>query len=270
VRRWPAAGAAFLAAGLLRAPSAPAGERAVYLAEGSDIRLFDHYDNDGYSLSVQPAAGGSVRLTVEVSDSPLDSSAPFPTGQPRDASLPPAPDRDAFARETVAGSALLSEAVARLLVAVASRVRYRYDPDRVRPQDPAAVFASGLADCVGFAELAVDLLRRDGVRARTVQGFLRTDPHDPAFDARIGGSYHRWIEVYYPDRGWVFSDPSASINGVDARYLPFRSRSLVRPKSLTLAFVDRSGALSYTYAPAAAGARRLRERPAGPREPGGR
>jgi len=249
--------AGMLLAAALAAPSARAEERAVYLAEGADIRLFDQYDNDGYSLAVEAAAGGSVALRVRVSDSPLESAAPFPTGAARDETLAAAPERDAFAREAAGDSRRQVDAVARILVAVASRVRY--DPDRRRPQDPAAVFASGRADCVGFAELAVDLLRRVGIRARTVQGFFRAEPGDPAYDPRIGGSYHRWIEVYYPDRGYVFSDPSASINGVDTRYIPFRGRSLVRPRSLTLAFVDRSGGLS--YAAVAAGPSTLRERP---------
>ena len=58
---------------------------------------------------------------------------------------------------------------------------------------------------------------------------------------------HRWIEVYYPDRGYVFSDPWASINGVDARYLPFDRRSLRRPQSLTVTEVKPSeGVLSYS------------------------
>jgi len=231
-------------------------ERAVYLAEGEDVRLFDQYDNDGYSLEVKPAAGGSVALTVRVSDSPLASAAPFPTGQPREEALPGAPDRDAFASSAVAGSVRQADAVSRLLVMLASRLRY--DPDRSRPQDPGVVFLSGQADCVGFAELAVDLLRRIGIRARTVQGIVRTGPAEPAHDARIGGSYHRWIEVFYPDRGWVFSDPSASINGVDARYLPFSRRALSRPQELTLVFVEQSGALGYGRVDA--GSARLRER----------
>ena len=62
-----AALAAWLAAG--RSASA-AEERALYLAEGEDVRLFDHYDNDGYSLEVEPAAGGAIRLRVRVDDAP--------------------------------------------------------------------------------------------------------------------------------------------------------------------------------------------------------
>ena len=34
-----------------------------------------------------------------------------------------------------------------------------------------------------------------------------------------GGILHRWVEVYYPDRGWVFCDPSGKVNFVEATYL---------------------------------------------------
>ncbi len=92
---------------------------------------------------------------------------------------------------------------------------------------------------------AVDLLRRVGISARTVQGIFVCGPDHDGYEASIGGAYHRWIEVYYPDRRWVFSDPSASINGVDARYLPFGRRSWTKPHSLELLPVSSSGVLSY-------------------------
>src|SRR5262249_35566746 len=185
----------------------------------------------------------SLELTVRVSAAPLSASAGFPTVTARDSSLPAAPQRDAFARRLVKGCTTQSEAVRRVLLALAAEVAY--DPDRLRRQDPAAVFASRRAYCVGFAELAVDLLRRGGISARTVQGvFVCASDHD-GYEPGIGGAYHRWIEVYYPDRGWVFSDPSASINGVDARYLPFGQRSWTKPHSLTLSAVSSAGTLTY-------------------------
>jgi transglutaminase-like putative cysteine protease len=228
---------------LLTAASAAAEETAVYRARGADARLFDQYDNDGYSLSVAPGSGGSLELTVRVSDSPLASHAPFPTGFPPDAALSPAPDRDALASRLAAGTRRQAEAVERVLVGIAGLVRY--DPDRQRRQDPAAVLASRRAHCVGFAELAVDLLRRIGIPSRTVQGILRTAPDQEGYEAAIGGAYHRWIEVYYPDRGFVFSDPWTSVNGVDARYVPFAQRSLERPRMLTLETVSATGQLGY-------------------------
>ena len=242
----------------LSASASGAEQTAVYRVAGADAHLFDQYDNDGYSLAVLARPDGTLELTIRVSDSPLESRAAFPTGLAPDATLPPASDRDEFARKLAAGSRTQADAVRRVLLGIASEVRY--DPDRLRNQDPAAVFASRRAYCVGFAELAVDLLRRLGVRARTVQGVLRTEPGSDRYEPEIGGAYHRWIEVWYPDRGWVFSDPWASVNGVDARYLPFDRRALARPKDLSVTEINPpEGSLG--YAPVKAGGTVVRVRP---------
>jgi transglutaminase-like putative cysteine protease len=243
--RGRAALAAFLGSllALCLAGGAAGEETALYRASGPDAGLFDQYDNDGYSLAVEAAADGSLELSVRVSDAPLESRAPFPTGLLRDSTLPEAPERDRFAGELAAGARTQVQAVERVLLGIAGAVRY--DPDRRRRQDPAAVFASRRANCVGFAELAVDLLRRAGIRTRTVQGILRTAPGSEGHEPGIGGTYHRWIEVYYPDRGYVFSDPWTAINGVDARYVPFRARALHRPNALALVSLGSSGRLAY-------------------------
>ena len=222
-----------------------ADELAVYRATGAEPGLFDQYDNDGYSLAVARGRDGALELSVRVSGSALASRAPYPPSAPpvRDATLPPAPERDAWAAALAGDARTEADAVERILAGIAGAVRY--DADRARRQDPASVFASRRAHCVGFAELAVDLLRRAGLTARTVQGVLRTASDAEGYDSHIGGVYHRWIEVYYPDRGFVFSDPSASINGVDARYIPFGRRELERPRGLTLTSVETSGRLDY-------------------------
>lgn len=251
--------AAFLAGAMSMAAAgvATGGEQvARYRGEGEAARLFDQFDNDGYSLAVAAGPSNSVELSVRVSDSPLASRAPFPTGQPRDRTLPRAPERDAFAESSARGARTEAIAVERILAALAAAVRY--DPDRVRRQDPSTVFAEKRANCVGLSELAVDLLRRAGIRARTVQGVLKTQPGTPGYDGRIGGAYHRWIEVHYPDRGFAFSDPSASVNGVDARYLPFSRRAYARPRDLRLTAISFSGDLAYE--PLRAGEAALRRR----------
>jgi transglutaminase-like putative cysteine protease len=232
------AAAVAAAAGLARAD-----ELAVYRASGAEEGLFDQYDNDGYSLGVARGSDGALELSVRVSGAPLSSRAPFPTGAPRDASLTVSPERDGYARALAGDAATEAAAVERILAGIASSVRY--DADRGRKQDPGSVFASKRAYCVGFSELAVDLLRRVGITARTVQGILRTRPGTEGFDSHIGGIYHRWIEIFYADRGFVFSDPSSSINGVDSRYVPFGRRALERPRGLTLTSVETSGRLDY-------------------------
>ena len=218
-------------------------ELAVYRAKGSEAGLFDQYDNDGYSLAVAPASDGGLELRVRIGSQPLSSRSPFPTGMPPDPALSPSPERDAFARALTDGARTQAAAVERLLSAIASSVRY--DTDRSRRQDPAAVFASRRAHCVGFSELAVDLLRRVGIPARTVQGILRSASSSDGYERDIGGVYHRWIEIYYPDRGFVFSDPSSSINSVDSRYIVFGKRAMARPRGLTLTQREASGRLDY-------------------------
>jgi transglutaminase-like putative cysteine protease len=241
---------------LAAAGTAGGEQNAVYRASGTDARLFDQYDNDGYSLTVRPEADGSLSLSVRVSDGPLESAAPFPTGRRMEPAPVAAPDRDAFARGLASGSRTQQEAVRRILLGLASEIHY--DGDRLRLQDPSAVFASRRAYCVGFAELAVDLLRRVGISARTVQGVLHSEPGADRYESRIGGVFHRWIEVYYPDRGYVFSDPIRSVNGVDARYVPFGKRALERPRDLRLTAVTLEGGLDYEPVEAGGGTIRIR------------
>jgi transglutaminase-like putative cysteine protease len=156
------------------------------------------YENAGYRLRRLGSA-----FEVEVDLLPLDSSAPFvvPRGAGDD-------QIERLARQLVRGSRDQYEAVSRLLGWVARHVRYRLDRDA--PQDARSVLARGDAYCTGVARLSVALLTAAGLEAREVAGFVVDDPSggtegepgDP-----VASGYHRWIEVRYPDRGWVFSDP---------------------------------------------------------------
>ena len=235
--RFPAAAAAVLlgaaAAGLL-APAVAAGSTAVYFARGRDAALFDQFDVDGYSLQAFPERSG-VRLVVRALPARPPSRAPL-GGGPAGAPPVPAADRDRLARALVSGKRLQAEGARAVLDWV--RASIAYDPDRGLPQDPSSVFASRRGYCVGFAELAVDLLRRAGIRAATVQGVLVTDPSAPGYAPELSGVYHRWVEVFYPDRGWTFADPLAAGGAIDARYVAFARRSWTRPGDLRLAVVS--------------------------------
>jgi transglutaminase-like putative cysteine protease len=228
VKRGPAAAAALL---LLAIPGAAfCGSTAVYFARGRDVALFDQLDVDGYSLEAVPQAAG-VRLVVRAG-APRVPSRALRAVEAVGAPPAPAPDRDRLALSLVSGRRFQSEAAAAVLDWVHRSVAY--DPDRSLPQDPAAVFASRRAYCVGFAELSVDLLRRAGIPAATVQGVLVSGPDAPGYDRELSGVYHRWVEIFYPDRGWTFADPLASGAGVDARYVAFARRSWTRPGDLSL------------------------------------
>lgn len=206
-----------------------AGGNAVYFASGRDASLFDQYDIDGYSLEAMPESNG-VRLTVRTGPERGASRSSF-SGRPLP-DLPEAPGRDAL----VAGLTRGKESEARAAEAILGWIsrEVSYDPDRSLPQDPVAVFATRRAYCVGFSDLAVDLLRRAGIEAATVQGILVSAADSPGYDSDLSGVYHRWVKIFYPDRGWKFADPLSPRRRVDARYVPFCRRAWTRPADLRL------------------------------------
>lgn len=86
------------------------------------------------------------------------------------------------------------------------RANITYDLSLSLPTDAVSVYLNRSGVCSGFSNLAVALLRAAGIPARTQRGcFLFWIPH---------GGIHAWIEVYYPDVGWVPSEPQATENYV--------------------------------------------------------
>jgi transglutaminase-like putative cysteine protease len=222
----------FVAAALGRSAGA---ETSVYVASGRDAGLFDQYDIDGFSLEALPAAPG-LRIIVRADAETSPSRARFQAAAAPSGAPAPSAERDALARSLVNGAELERQAVDRILDWISSAIRY--DPDQRRPQDPASVFRTRRATCVGYAELAVDLLRRVGIVAATVQGILVGDPGTPGYSPLLSGAYHRWVRVFYADRGWRFADPMIGAGEVGSRYVPFSRRAWSRPRDLRLRVIS--------------------------------
>jgi transglutaminase-like putative cysteine protease len=83
-------------------------------------------------------------------------------------------------------------------------------------QHPLDTLQTGSGTCRDYALLMIEALRRLGVAARFVSGYLFTGD-----DARHlgGGSTHAWVQVYLPSAGWIEFDPTNGITG---------SRDLIR------------------------------------------
>jgi len=116
------------------------------------------------------------------------------------------------ARAVTAGSKTSYEAASRILGWVSQNLVY--DLDRGESQAPGEVLRRRTAYCTGFARLTVALLEEIGIEAREVPGLVLPET--------VGAlpEFHRWIEIRYPDVGWVFSDPLATHNYVPATYVP--------------------------------------------------
>ncbi|MDF3808902.1 MULTISPECIES: transglutaminase family protein [Rhodopseudomonas] len=83
-------------------------------------------------------------------------------------------------------------------------------------QHPLDTLQTGTGTCRDFALLMIEALRRLGIAARFVSGYLFV--HGDRGHVG-GGSTHAWVQVYLPAAGWIEFDPTNGIIG---------SRDLVR------------------------------------------
>ncbi len=65
----------------------------------------------------------------------------------------------------------------------------------------------GKGACRDFAWLMIESLRRLGIAARFVTGYLYS-PRLARSNIRGAGATHAWCEVFLPDLGWLEFDPT--------------------------------------------------------------
>ena len=78
-------------------------------------------------------------------------------------------------------------------------------------KDPLAhfLFVTRAGHCEYFASAMAIMLRTLGIPTREVNGFLPGTYNDIAGDYIVRASdAHSWVEVYFPDNGWVTFDPT--------------------------------------------------------------
>lgn len=100
------------------------------------------------------------------------------------------------------------------------QTKYAYTLDLSGPRTadpmPYFLFQSKAGNCEYFASAMTVLLRSEGIPARYVTGFLGGEYNDVAGDFIVRASdAHAWVEVYFPEYGWITFDPTPP--GNDAR-----------------------------------------------------
>ncbi|MBI4635428.1 MAG: transglutaminase domain-containing protein [Candidatus Rokubacteria bacterium] len=163
-----------------------------------------------------------LSLDTEALLQPLESRAPFPLpaivaeAAPFLRPTPMAQADDAairdLARGLTAGARSEREAVAAVLNHVVDLLRYQYDPPA---HDARSALDRRVANCQGYAHLALALLRAAGIPARLTVGASlskgwRVQHADGTVTFKMGQGRHAWIEVFYPDIGWIPYDPQTS------------------------------------------------------------
>ena len=91
----------------------------------------------------------------------------------------------------------------------AFRYRKRHEQGTQHPLD---TLQTGSGTCRDFALFMIEALRRLGIAARFVSGYLFI-PGDRAHGYVGGGSTHAWVQVYLPSAGWIEFDPTNGIVG---------------------------------------------------------
>src|SRR6202000_2985007 len=84
--------------------------------------------------------------------------------------------------------------------------RARYEEGTQHPLD---TLQSASGTCRDYALLMIEALRRIGIAARFVSGYLFDGNNQHAG----GGATHAWVQVYLPSAGWIEFDPTNGIEG---------------------------------------------------------
>jgi len=226
------------------------------------VEFLPNYSNSSYSQKVLQEDEFSKRVLIEVSLAPLNSTAPFPVSSqqmPYQLRSFLGPGKDipvnegnilSQARALTQGSRTVHEAVTAIFNWIVDH--FTYDAGRGTPQDGRSVFYSKRGSCVGFTNLSIAMLRSLGIPARYAHGYL-----PPGYDWGIskkywgvqisGGGYHAWVEVYYPDVGWCFSDLLHSKNFVDPFHvLRYTDGINLNPRNLQGGSLDVEDATTFT------------------------
>lgn len=126
-----------------------------------------------------------------------------------------------LAGEMTRGVATEFDAVQRLISWVVDHLSYVNPPQQY---DALYALESGKGNCQNYSHLSAALLRAVGIPTRIINGITMGRPFDVAWQKgvmtfKMGQGRHSWIEVWFPDLGWVPFDPQNSVLFVSSRFI---------------------------------------------------
>jgi len=225
------------------------------------VAFIPDYSNESFEQKVENLDEFSKRVTITSKMGPLKTRVPFPIAVQL---LSPAvslyllPERDRqaddpslvrLAREITRNSRYAREAANDILSWIADNLVF--DTSITVPIDAASALKHRKAYCVGYSNLAVALLRAAGIPARVAHGYLPPG-YEWGFSKEYwgvkinDGGYHAYVEIYYPDAGWVFSDAEHSHNFVDPFHILLRLDGMEMPGAYKSGYLDVDKATFYT------------------------
>jgi transglutaminase-like putative cysteine protease len=150
------------------------------------------------------------------------------------------------AKEITNGTRYESEAVTAIMLWVSDKLVYN---SSVTSHDASWTLQNKRGNCENYAHLSLALLRSVGIPARYVSGYLvdgeiAVKGYVTTYGYRWDPGPHSWVEIYYPDIGWVPYEPQKTFGFVDDHHVR---------EAVGLDSADVPNKLVYTYAASSAG-----------------
>lgn len=161
----------------------------------------------------------------------LKTGAPFPlSGLPQQVKVylkatdqVPAGDSQirSKARELTSTAKNEFDAVQRILTWVVDHMHYVLIP---QSYDALYSLQSGKGNCQNYSHLSAAIMRAVGIPVRIVNGITLKKPYDinignSILTMKMAQGRHSWVEVYFPDLGWVPFDPQGTELFVSNRFI---------------------------------------------------
>ena len=132
------------------------------------------------------------------------------------------PEFIALSKKLTGKAATEYEAVTAILDYVADEIKYTYNPPHT---DALTTLTTKTGNCTNIAHISMALLRAAGIPARMVGGTTLNKQwripidHEKYLVKTMGQGGHAWIEVYFPDLGWLSYDPKQSKQFTSTRHV---------------------------------------------------
>lgn len=225
------------------------------------VAFIPDYANENFEQKVIAQDEFSKRVQVISRMHPMRTRVPYPVdaasiGSVNRQYLLPEKDRQSddrtiqrLARGLVQRSRYAHEAANAILTWIADNLTF--DSSLAVPSDAVSAYRYRKAYCVGYSNLAVAMLRAAGIPARVAHGYLPPG-YEWGFSKEYwgvkinDGGFHAYLEIFYPDRGWVFSDAEHSHHFVDPFHIILRLDGMEMPGRYRGGHLDVDKATFYT------------------------
>lgn len=185
------------------------------------------WQNVGQDIRVNLRYTASIRTHLGA----LGSKSPFPLGNAASQEslylqttdlVQASSEIKTLARQLTSDARSEYEAVSAIINWVTDNIKYTFNPPQY---DASYTLTTRSGNCQNFAHLSIALLRSVGIPARIVGGITLKDSWKVPIDAKnsivqsMGQGGHAWLEVYFPDLGWLPYDPQQSRQFTSSRHI---------------------------------------------------